>query len=340
MALTGRANYWNTPNYDGMLWTADAEPGRGTGTPFLTFMGGLNGPNARIVPDFDYAMSAEYDYNAPAQPSIAENTAADGPPAAQAPQLVQARNTVQIYQEAVNVTWKKLSTYSRLATDIIESSLPGPQDRGFWAPDGSNNQEALLAQHKAYVLKKMARDANFTLLQGTFNASDGPADAAQTGGVVSGISTSEVDAGGVALNRDVLQELYREVAENSSGQAFFNVPVIFAPAVQRQQISDLYGGNQPRSWEIGGWKIDTIITDFGEVGVVYEPMMPANTIALIALGACRPVFNIVDDGEGNVGRLIYTPLAKVGAAQRGMFTMHLGLDYGNEQLHGSIINLV
>jgi hypothetical protein len=60
--VTGTSTYWNTPNYDGLLWTADVTPGQGTGTPFLTIIGGLNGANARDVADFDYSMSSEFDF--------------------------------------------------------------------------------------------------------------------------------------------------------------------------------------------------------------------------------------------------------------------------------------
>lgn len=324
---TGTATYWNTINLAGLLYTADVSPGQnGTGTPFLTLIGGLNGPNAREVADFDYAMSAEYDFPAPAQPAISE-TASETAATAVSPQLTQSRNTCQIFQESVNITYKKLSTTERIATQVIQGS------EGYWAPDGTNNQDMLYDKHVSYSLAKMARDANTTFLNGTFNQSTNSGDAAKTRGIITGITSSSVDASSAALSPELLQELFKQVVVNSGGQTYRNTPILFLNALQKQRLSAIYA-YQPNDWNVGGVSIDTVFTDFGRVGVIFETMIPTNTILLAAMNMVKPVF-CPYEGE----RIFEETLAKTGAARKGQLYSQMGVDYANESLHGKIINL-
>lgn len=64
-------------------------------------------------------------------------------------------------------------------------------------------------------------------------------------------------------------------------------------------------------------------------------MVPADTVALISLGVCRPVFVPVP-GKGN---LFFEELAKTGAADKAQIYGQMGLDYANEKLHGKITGL-
>jgi hypothetical protein len=325
--VTGTSTYWNTPNYDGLLWTADVTPGQGTGTPFLTIIGGLNGANAREAMDFDYSMSSEFDFPAAAQPAITE-TASETAPSAKSPVLAQKRNTSQIYHEAVNITYKKISTIERRATDIVQSSV------GYWAQENVNNQQNLVDKHIAYVLAKVARDASYTFLNGTFQLSTASNVAAKTRGIITGISSSATAAAGATLDKALMQTMFRNAVTNSGGRTYQQTPIIFVNAFQKQKISDIYG-YQPDDWMIGGVNIQTILTDFGRVGVVYDSDVPADTVLLSATMVCKPVFTPVP----GKGRLFYEPLAKTGAAEKGQVYGQIGLDYANEKLHAKITGL-
>lgn len=325
--VTGTTNYWNSPNYDGLLWTADVVPGRGTGTPFLSIIGGLNGGSARRVADFDFSMSSEYDFPAAAQPDIDETDSLTAPDA-KSPVLSQARNTVQIYQEAVDISYKKLSTVERRATDIVHSTV------GYWAEDGANNQQNLKDKNTAYTLSKIARDANYTFMNGTFQLSTGATVSAKTRGLITGITSSATAASSAALSKPLLQGLFKNVVENSGGQAYQQMPMLFVNAFQKQALSDIYG-YQPDDWTVGGLNIQTILTDFGRVGVVYDPMVPADTVLFAATGVVRPVFCDVP-GKGN---MFYEDLSKVGAAEKGQIYGQMGVDYANEKMHGKITGL-
>ena len=338
--VNGITDYWNSPRYEGELWTANSVEGKGTGTPFLTLMGGLNAANMRVVPDFDYAMVNEYDFPTPDQPDIAEADSYTAP-GATSPIYSQQRNTVGIYQEAVNVSYKKLSTEARLATDIVVDGT------GYIAPEGTA-ADRLIAERKAYILQKIARDFNYTCINGVYRQSTATNIAAQSGGVASSVVTNVIDATGsddslTQLNEALLQELFRTMAENTNNLAFQNTPILFVPATQKQNISKIYG-NQPASWNIGGMNIEVILTDFGEVGVVYEPMVNAtgvedDTILFASMDACRPVFNPVVTENGEAGLLLYETLAKTGASMKGQFLGHMGLDYAHEKMHGKITGL-
>jgi hypothetical protein len=333
--VNGITNYWNSPHYEGELWTANAVPGKGTGTPFLTLMGGLNAANMRVVPDFDFVMVNEYDFPAAAQPEIAESDSYTAPDAT-SPIYSQQRNAVGIYQEAVNVSYKKLSTEARLATDIVHGGV------GYIAPEGTPAQQ-LIAERKSYILQKIARDYNYACINGVYQMSTDTGTASRSRGVLTAATTNAINAAGAELSEALLQQLFRNMAENTNNLAFQNTPLLFVPATQKQNISKIYG-NQPNSWNIGGMNIEVILTDFGEVGVVYEPMVNAtgsstDSILFASMDACRPVFNAVVTEKGDQGLLLYEDLAKTGASMKGQFLGHMGIDYAHEKMHGKITGL-
>lgn len=57
---TGYVSSWDLPQLVGELYTADIIPGAQEVNPtFLTLIGGLNGANARIVPDMNFTMTVD-----------------------------------------------------------------------------------------------------------------------------------------------------------------------------------------------------------------------------------------------------------------------------------------
>jgi hypothetical protein len=262
-----------------------------------------------------------------AQPAISE-TASLTAPSAVSPVLAQKRNAAQIYQEAVDISYKKLSTTERRASDVVHSSV------GYWAQESMNNQNDLKNKHIGYGLQKIARDANYTFLNGTFQLSTASSVASKTRGVITGVTSSAIAASSATLDKAILQNLFRQVVDNSGGRGYQQTPILFMNAFQKQKISDIYG-YQPDDWNIGGVNIQTIITDFGRVGVVYDSMVPTDTVAFIATAACKPVFCTVP----GKGRIFFEDLAKAGAADKGQLYGQMGIDYVNEQLHGKITGL-
>ena len=62
----------------------------------------------------------------------------------------------------------------------------------------------------------------------------------------------------------------------AAGSVFVN-PVVFVNAFQKQKISDIYG-YAPESRNVGGLNIQQIETDFAQLGIVWAPRMPTDTL--------------------------------------------------------------
>lgn len=326
-SITGTGDMWRLPNYDGQLFTADAVPGQAgnTGTPFLSMIGGLNG--GYDYGNLEFPLSAEYDFPAAAQPAITETASVAGVTAREYV-LDQTRNTCQIFQEAITLSYMKESMQNRMtAVEVSTSGL------GYLASGVVNEKGNEMAWQTTQALRKIARDLNYSMLNGSYQQATSAAVAAKMRGVISAVSSNTVAAGGATLTKAMVQELLRECADNSSGQTFGNMPVFFVNSFNKQKLSDIYG-YAPEDRNIGGVNIKVIETDFGNVGVMYEPMVPAATILLAAVRACRPVFNPVP----GKGRLFDEPLAKDGASSKRQLYGQIGIDYGPEWLHGTITN--
>jgi hypothetical protein len=181
-------------------------------------------------------------------------------------------------------------------------------------------------------LLQIAKDANYSFLNGTYQVSTGVTVASKTRGAITATSTNAVAAGDVDLSRDIMDELFRTMA---AGGAQFVTPVIFASALDIQRLSDLYGF-APAAEMIGGVAVETIIAPLaGRVAVVWDYNVPAGTVFCAEMSTMRPVFMPVPDK----GMLFYEELAHAGAGSSGQLYAQMGIDYGAEEFHGKITGL-
>jgi len=330
---TGLVSSWELPNFPGELYTADVVPGQEEVNPsFLTLVGGINGASARIVDDMTYSMTVEFDYPAAEQPDISENTSATVLPGAINPIVTNTRNTCQIYQEAVAETYVSKATRGRLVTDQLYPS--GAPTEGWISEFSPNRDDAAITSQVNYALGRIARNVNHTFLNGTFHESNGKSDASRTRGILEGITTNVVDASGAALSDALTGTLFESMATKSSGKAFQQLPILLMSAKQKRKFSALFAF-PPESRNVAGYNITMFETDFGPVGIMYEPTIADNTILFASLSLVKPVYNEVP----GKGILFYEPKAQVGASEGGMLYGHIGLDYGAEWMHGKITNL-
>ena len=128
----------------------------------------------------------------------------------------------------------------------------------------------------------------------------------------------------------MVEELLREMATN--GATFGNM-VAFCGAFQKQAISKLYG-YAPESRNVGGLNINQIETDFCQLGVVWDPFMPAGTILIADMSVVSPVFCPY---EGQI--ISDVPVAQTTAKKGGFLYAQVGLDYGPEEYHGTLTGL-
>ena len=298
------------PNYAGELFTASRKE-----TPFLSMAGGING--AKVSRALHFPITSEYSITAVAQPGITEAVAAAGPPAPKNFTRAQTYNTVQIFQESVDLTYVKLATMGQLSGLNIAGQKNNVLNEKDW--------------QKLVTLQKMARDIDYVFLEGAYLAYTDEDTAFTSRGIVTAATSNTTAEGGATLTKALFNAALIDGWNNG---AKFIKPVIFCGAFNMTKFSDIYG-YAPESRTYGGLAIKTILTDFGEMGIVLEPHLTSSTILIADMAVCNPVFCNVPGKPP----LFYEDLAKVGAAEEGqMFTM-MGLDYGPEWMHITMTGL-
>ena len=317
MAVNGTGTVWNLPNYAGELFTASA-----TDTPFLSMIGGLTG--GKVTNNFEFATGVLYDYPEASQPAISEQASLTAP-AATAIARRQEKNVTQIFHEVIDLSYVKQSNMGKL--------------------EGLNTagQQANPANEKAWQIQKrlvkIARDVEYTFLNGTYAVATKADEANKTRGMIE-LCKSEagtnIDAAGAAMSDTLLKTLTRMMADNG---AQFGNTVLFANSYQKQMITEAFqkqlGFQLPASRNVGGLAIHEFETDFCKLGVVWNKFMPADTILVADLAHIAPVFQVVPDK----GVLFEEPLAKTGASDKIQIFGQIGLDHAPAFLHGCIYGL-
>lgn len=310
--ITGVGVLWDLPNYDGMLFSADP-----TKTPFLSMIGGLTG--GKTTGNFQFPTSSEYDFPAAAQPAITETASLTASTYRREYVRDQSYNVTQIFLESVHLSYAKLSNQARLS--------------GINTAGAKNSVADEMAWQKLQAVKKIARDVEYSFIQGAYQIATDEDVANKTRGILAAIVVggSTVAAGTADLSKALIDELLRTMA--AAGAVFDNM-VLLCNAFQMQQISDIYG-YAPMDRTVGGVAVKTILTDFTTLSVVYDPFIPTDDIAFVDVAHCAPVFQPVP-GKGN---FFYEMLSKTGAAEEGQMFGQIGLDYSSVYMHGSITNL-
>lgn len=86
---------------------------------------------------------------------------------------------------------------------------------------------------------------------------------------------------------------------------------------------------------LGGVNVTRIDSDFGELSIMLDRAMPQDTIAVVSMDQCAPVFLEVP-GKGH---FFEEPLAKTGASDQNQLYGETGLAYGNQLTHAKITGL-
>lgn len=314
--VTGIGTTFNLPNFAGDLFTASP-----TQTPFLSMIGGLSG--GMKTENDEFATGVLYEFPDAAQPAISEQ-ASQTAPEATAIAREQKTNVTQIFHETISLTYAKMANRGKLS---------GLNTAGVQA-----NPTSELDWQIAQRLKKIARDVEYTFLNGTYTKAGDVSEANKTRGMLELCSTgTTIDAGSAALSLDLLKQLFKAMAD--AGANFGNM-VLFCGSTQKQKITDLYekqlGYNAAAPRNVGGMNIQKLETDFFEMGICYDPFMAADKILIADVSACAPVFQ---DVPGK-GVLFLEDLARTGAAEKKQIYGEIGLAHGPAFLHGSITGLL
>lgn len=313
--ITGNGTIWNLPNYFGDLFTADE-----TETPFLSMIGGLNG--GMQTQNFEFPTGSLYDFPAAAQPAITETASLTAPSGTEAVRT-QIKNVTQIFHQAVDISYVKLSNGNRLS--------------GINTAGVSNNVADEKNMQIQYNLTIIARNVEYAFLQGSYQVATSAAVANKTRGMLElcdDASSTAIDAGSGDLTKAMCDALFLGVRE--AGGKFVN-PVLWGSPAIAAKITSLYEV-LPDSRTIGGAAIMTIVTNFGNIAVYTKGHreLPDTDLLLADMAFIRPVTQPVPEK----GNMFYEELAKTGAAEKGQLFGQIGLDHGPAFLHGKIENIV
>ncbi len=308
--VNGVGTVWNLPNYSGELFTADP-----TNTPFLTAIGGLTG--GMQTEDFEFSTDSQYSLPEPKQPEISETASLTAP---QPTNIVRDQNTnvTQIFQEKISVSYVKMSNGKRMS--------------GLNTAGQQNNVPDEKSWQIARALEKIARDVEYTFLNGTFVKSTKADTANKTRGMIELCSDGNtIAAGSKKLTKANMQALFKKMYD--AGAVFKNM-VLWVNSTQKQIITDLYS-YAPTDRSLGGTNIKQLETDFGNIGIALNRFMPQDTVLAAEMSVIAPVFQPVP-GKGN---FFYETLAKTGASEDGQIFGQIGLDHGPKFMHGTITGL-
>ena len=315
--VSGQGTLWNLPNFAGQLFTPSHIK-----TPFLdmiTQTGTVNQP--------EFAMSSNYDQEAASQPGITETASLT---AATATGFVRTneKNVAQIFQEQVSVSYAKLSAKDRIKRVEVSTS-------GFAYDEAGENpvQDELAFQTQANI-NQIKMDLEYSALNGTFQLGTDAGTAFKMRGIITASTTNTVAAGSVDITRTIMDSLFKEMADNGafSREGVFT---IFCDSWNKQQLTNAYDF-VPMDRELGGSNIQRIMTDFGDMNIVYVPRVPTTTILVANMSEVSLVFQPVEGKPAGEDLVILEPLAKTGASENWQLFGQMGIDYGSAVFHGTV----
>jgi len=328
--VAGQTTTANTNNFLGILRLFKKRP-----NTILKLIGGLGdaqgdgtgddvviGNGWRQEANYEYPTAVDYDLPAPSQPARLEGAAS---PTANTFQTTQAKNVVQIFHEGVDISYLKMASTNRLA-GVVGSS------------------EGVVETARAFqverALEKIAQDANYSFLRGTYsNPANPAATALATRGIFNAITTNVfANAGtGRALSTTILQNAYKGMIDNAGIQP--DNLIALMNTAQMAAISALYTTtfNQGQDRQVGGVMIRTIYTAFGRLNIALDLDMTQTDILFINPDVLQGVYvNVPGKPEG----LFYEPIAISGSSEKGQVYGQIGIDHGPEWTHARVGDLL
>lgn len=300
-------------NYSGMLFNKG-----NTKTPLSTMIGG----RMKTTNHVEFVVGQEYTAgDGGAQPSISEEASLTAPTASVITRT-QMSNVTQIFQESVGVSYGKMSNMGTLSGVNVANQTANPMTE--------------LDFQVAAKMIKIARDIEYTFINGTYNKATSDATVNKTRGLVSAITTNEIAMGSKPLGlwsvADAMKKVYEANAPTTGMVLWCDATTMFqinADAVQNGLTI------VPAAREINGIQLSSVLTPLGPVYLYLGECLPSGTALLLNLDVIAPVQQPVP-GKGN---FFMEPLAKTGAGEKYQIFGQLGLDHGPEWYHAKFTGL-
>lgn len=319
--VAGMATSYDLPNYIGELFQKAEKP-----NSVLRLIGGLTG-SLRTIANTEFTMGVDYDLPAAAQPAILEGAA----PTASNTDTAQSANVVQIFQEAVELTYSAQARSGQITGVAV---IPG-------APAGGHtlNNPASLDFQIARANEKIARHANLSFLRGAYVKPANNSTARKTRGVRTAVSTNDFDMSAAALTITNFEAQLESALGNGMFQMGEEI-YLLADAVGIAKVIGFYKAaasgvsRLTDTTERVGVSIRQILTDFCTLNLVYEPDLVTAELFLFRPEFCR----VVGLPIPKKGLLFAEPLSQAKASELWHVYGELGIDYRHENWHGVIRN--
>lgn len=286
-------------------------------TPFLSMIGGRN----KYTNSVEFVLGQEYASEDGDIPNISETASLTAPEASYITRK-QNTNLTQIFQDAVAISYAKMSNMGTLAGANIAGQEANPQNE--------------LDFQVANKMKKLARSIEKTFIQGTYNKATTDAEVNKTRGMNEAIVTNVVEAGDKPLDIWLINDLLEKIRDN--GGDISNL-VIWANTVNINQIN---GSAVEYGMELGkaysnefGIQVRDLLLPIGRTRIALGEFVPAGTVFAFNFDVISPV----EQPTPNKGNFFLEELAKTGAGEKYQLFGQIGLDYGNELYHGKITGL-
>jgi hypothetical protein len=315
----------STVNYSGLLYTKTDE---NTRLLDAIYARGRSG-GRRETDSVEFVLANSYGLEDPIQPNISE-TASLTAPDPETVEREQESNVVQIFHRSVAVSYMKQSNTGALG--------------GVNVAGAANNVPSELDFQIGRRVSQMRMDLNYTIINGVYQYTKGSTTVApRTRGILPAIVTNKFDAASAALSKNMVNDAIMNAIKNGFNPA--GIEMWINPDMM-DVVTDTYmllpGTNLPASRTEGGASYSTIMTNYGEIMINWDTQIPTAKIALLSVGelavAEKPV--AFDTPQGiSFGALLYEPLAKTGASERGQLYGEFGIDYGAEWHHALIENI-
>lgn len=306
------ATSFETPNYSGLLFNKG-----NTRTPFSSMIGG----KTKYTDHVEFAVGQEYTTDGGTQPAISEAASLTAPEAS-VKKRKQTTNVTQIFQESVGISYAKMSNMGTLSGLNVTGQKANPADELAFQVDAK--------------MKKIARDIEYTYLNGVYAKADSDTKANKTRGILPAITSNIVDAAGKPLTVWMLADALKVIYESNAPT---NGLVVWLDAISMFQLNAdaQMNGNTivPASREVNGISLSKVLTPLGEVNLYLGEFLPAGTAGIFNFDEIYPVEQMTP-GKGN---FYLDALGKTGAGEKYYIFGQTGLDHGPEWYHGKITGI-
>ena len=299
-------------NYSGMLFNKG-----NTRTPLSSLIGG----KMKTTNSTEFVVGQNYETAGGTQPEISETASLTAPDASVVTRT-QMTNVTQIFQETVGISYAKQSNMGTLAGANIANQVANPINE--------------LDFQVAAKMQKIARDLEYTFINGEYSKATSDATFNKTRGLVTATTTNVKAMAKKPLGLWDVADMVKKVYESNAPTTGL---CLWCDAVTMFQINADAVQNGltvvPAAREVNGISLSSVLTPIGVVYLYLGECLPAGTALLLDLDVIAPVGQPVPDK----GNFFLEPLSKVGAGEKYQIFGQMGLDHGPEWYHGKFTGI-